>query len=176
MFKQHSSCVLLLALACSGCVSHYQPVKSDRAATFTLVRGATELGAKSLQEYEAYRDASCTKAPGTGRLAALLTYGSQTKTAKIEPEKPIYLLAKTSLFGTAPRRDGDDINVRFYLTTDSCMNLVRFTPNPSGTYEVQQEASSSGCTLTVLDSSTSRAPSDLVIEDARSCAAPAPKS
>ena len=170
MPKLHSLSILLFALVVSGCVSRYQEIKTENSATLMLSRGATYLGGKSLQEYDAYRNESCQKAPGTGRLAAFLTYGSQSKSAKVEPDRPVYLMARTSLYGTAPRNSDSNVDVRFYLTTNSCTNLVRFTPDSSGSYDVRQEVSADGCTLIVRDSATNRTPVDLVIEDARTCA------
>ena len=178
MLNHHPIKVLLIfCLALTGCVSSYKPnAPTASSASFTLVRGSTHLGAKSLQEYEAYQDARCTPVPGTGRLAALLTYASQRKSVQVDATRPIYVLARTSLHGTAPRRSDDDLSIRFYLTTDSCSNLVSFTPQPSRQYEITQEATTTNCSVTVIDIATNSPPDDIKVEDARTCPVAGTKS
>lgn len=161
-------CVALVVCSLlAGCVSRYQfESAGGHSAVLAMTRGAGHLGAKSLQEFEAYRDAACSPERGTGRMAALSTYMSQRKEALVDTGQRMYVLAKTSLYGTAPSRE---YNVAFYITTDSCSNLVSFVPQPQHTYEIVQEASGSSCSVRLVDSATSEEPPDLVVEDARLC-------
>ena len=172
---KHNFCIALVFCSLiTGCVSRYQ-VKSpeSRSAVLAMTRGADHLGAKSLQEFEAYRDATCSPEVGTGRLAALLTYMTQRKEVSVDSGQRIYVLARTSQYGTAPSRE---YNVAFYLTTDSCSNLVSFTPHPQHTYEIEQAASGTSCSVRLVDSATSAPPPDLTVENARLCGPRADKS
>jgi len=165
-------CLSLSGFALAGCVSYYDAM-SPSLATFRFSRGSMELGAKSNQEYSAYKDASCTPQPGTGRLAYLLTYLSKQKEAQVAAGSPIYLLATTALYGAAP---SDSYDVAFNLTRDSCSNLVRFVPLRNHQYRLMQEASGHACSLTIIDDASNEPPPDLQELDARACSVADPNS
>jgi hypothetical protein len=138
-------------------------------ATLTLERGAMHLGAKSLQSYHAFKDDSCAKPALEGRLKALLTYGKTSKDVQVDSGAPIYVQATTTLFGVGPSGDPSP-GYQFALTSDSCINLVGFTPVAGHRYRVRQELPlQGGCSIEVFDLQTQSAPDDLVVADAHRC-------
>ena len=171
-----SFCLAVAAIFLAGCMPRYAATSSPSGpANITFTRGALHLGAKSLQEFEGYKDHTCAPAQGGGRLVSLLTYMGTEKRAAVSPRERLYLLAKTSGFSTGPisistSPTGGKIG-SFALIRDICANLVSFTPQAGAAYHVSQEQSGSGCDMSVIDASTGLAPQDLVVESPQTCAA-----
>ena len=166
----------IAAIFLAGCMQRYAtPSSSAGPANITFTRGALHLGAKSLQEFEGYKDNTCAPSQGTGRLVSLLTYMGTEKRAVVSPNARLYLLAKTSGFSTgSPSISTSPTGGRafsFALIRDICANLVSFSPRTGAAYRVTQEQSGSVCNMSVIDVSTGLAPQDLIIESPQACAA-----
>ena len=165
----------IAAVFLSGCMQRYAAPSSPAGANITFTRGALHLGAKSLQEFEGYKDNTCAPSQGTGRLVSLLTYMGTEKRAAVSPNERLYLLAKTSGFSTGPLAISTSPTGgkagSFALIRDICANLVSFTPRTGAAYRVSQEQSGSVCDMSVIDVLTGLAPPDLVIESPQPCAA-----
>ncbi|MGO1072627.1 hypothetical protein [Lysobacter sp. CA199] len=162
---------LTAAALLSACgARNYKPqTPGNGTATLNMRRGAMHLGGKSLQVYAGYRDAKCSKTPGTGRLGWMLTYATLNKSAVVDTSQRLYLIAGLhgySVSGAPPVPQG---RAGLYLVQGSCLNLVSFTPQPQHTYEVVQEGEPESCSLRVVDGSTGQAPPDLALEDPRNC-------
>ena len=165
----------LAAILLTGCMARYAAPSSSGPANITFTRGALHLGAKSLQEFEGYKDNACSAAKGTGRLVFLLTYMGTEKRAAVNSSERLYLLAKTSGFSTGPLAISTSPTGgktgSFALIRDICANLVSFTPRAGAAYRISQEQSGSACDMSVIDVSTGSAPLDLVLESPQTCAA-----
>ena len=169
------SYLAIAAISLAGCMSRYAASSAPVGPTnITFTRGALHLGAKSLQEFEGYKDNTCSPAQGTGRLVSLLTYMGTEKRAAVSPGERLYLLAKTSGFSTGALAISTSPTAgkfgSFALVRDICANLVSFIPRAGSAYRVSQEQSGSVCDISVIDVSTGLAPQDLIIESPQTCA------
>jgi hypothetical protein len=160
----------LLVLAIAGGCAPARPVRIDgQAATLEFTRGATQLGAKSLQVFAAYDDASCTRKPGYGPLASLLTYMRQSRSVDVAGGRPLYLMGATlayrSVYGTDQGRPAVGVG------RDECIRVARFTPQVGERYAVTQQGDAFHCELVVVLVATGQPVSDRVDIDPVDCPA-----
>jgi hypothetical protein len=164
---------LIIPIALTSCVSYYKPTGAKNStADLVMVRGAEHLGSGSLQEYEAYKDASCMPSAKFGRLAALLTYGALEKEAKIDTRGPVHILARLSIYGQGPiRREGHN-ELAVEVTRNSCSNFFSFIPMPNRRYRVKQELDRDTCVVSVVDDDGEAQPVETVELDPSVCPIP----